>query len=343
MSLPIPTPPCTLLRRSCRGTLVAAFAVLLLASPTLLCAKGKQGKRDDTLARAQELLDAEKTDQASALLEPYLAKNPGDAEALLLRSTAHFMNGEMDAGRQDLARSLELDPSNRQAWLNRGALAIADTDYDTALDAFLKAEKLDPSASDNALNIGAVLLLQGKLGPASDRFRAYLEAGSPSADAYYLVATNYAMAGYAALAVENLKRSIELDERSRLRARTDPNFRELEGNSGFQQLLATDGYKPPPGAYSTSEELAVPYDPEKGTLLNAVVDALQAADIPYDPRVEVTPRWTLIWGDLRIKLTTAGDGRSRIDITAPPGQLTPAEWKQRVDRLFATITTKLIG
>lgn len=295
------------------------------------------------LAQARELLDAERPEEAARLLQGYLAEHPDDPAALLLRGNARLMVGRVAAGRQDLERAVSLDPELREAWLNLGAVAIADERYGEALEAFLTAEELDPGAAENDLNIGAVLLLSGKLQKASERFRAYLEGGEASADSFYLVATNYAMAGYAALAVEHLRRAIELDERSRLKARTDRNFLALSGNREFQELLATDLYEPEPGAYRASRTFDAPYNPKGGRLLEAVLDTLQLSGATFDPRVEVTPEWALIWGDLRIKVSRVSEEAGSVEISAPPERFTPAEWRRRAERLFAGIERQLDG
>ncbi len=294
----------------------------------------------EALARAQRLIDAGRAEEAIALLKPLAERAQPDAAALLLRSTARLMLGESAAGRRDLERALQLDPSQRPGWLTLAGLEIAEKRYDAALGALERARQLDPSAADNELNLGAVLLLQGKLEPASERFARYVQVNPQSASAYYLVATNYAMAGYHALAIQHLRRAIELEERSRLRARTDPNFADLESSRAFQQLLLSDPYVPPPGALRAAQLYAVPYD-TGGKLLDAVIAALLTLQQPFDPRVEVTPEWALIWGEFRIKLSPGAGGKGLVEVTAPAGSLDAARWKQRTDRLFREILVRL--
>lgn len=346
----VPTPR---LAPAARLALVVALTILLLVpSGTALAGKKKRAKRPlepaagqpgIDLAKVRELIDAERPDEALAILDPWVQRQPKDAEALLLRSTARIMTGDLEAGRADLERSLKLDPKQRQGWLNLGAMEIADKHWDPALQAFEKAEALDPAAPDNDLNIGAVLLLEGKLEPASQRFSAYLSGSSGgTAEAYYLVATNYALAGYAALAVEHLKRAIQLDERIRVNARSDPNFASLRGRPELDALLSTDTWRPAPGAYTAAHTFDAPYEAGDGELLKAVLDTLQLAALPFDPRVEVTPDWALIWGDMRIKVTRGEKGKGRVEVSADPGRFTPAEWKNRLDLLFDGIDQRLL-
>lgn len=328
--------------------LITSLATLLVlpASPAAgqRPAAGAQtpSSRAAALAIAQELLDDQRPEDALARIQPLLTATPDDAGALLLRSTARFMLGEADGGRRDLERALELDPSLRQGWLNRAALDLAEERYDAAFEAFRRAEALDPQAVDNHLNLGAVELLRGNLGPASDRFARYLEANPRSADAYYLVATNYAVAGYEALAIEHLRLAVEADDISRLRARTDPAFSSLAGNSRFQSLLNVDTYRPPEGAYKASRIYDTPYDPESALLLDAVIYTLQLSGRPFDSRVEVTDGWAVVRGDLRVKISNTLGEKGLVQVSAPPEAFTPTEWRQHTDELFQGIQVRLL-
>ncbi len=289
-----------------------------------------------SVARARELIDAGKAAQALPLLDQALAAAPSDAQALLLRSTARFQAGDLEGGRNDLERSLTLDPKQRQAWLNRGALDLAEKRYDRALEAFEQGERLDPAAHDNDVNLGAVLLLKGDLKGASARFERYLGAESTSAEAHYLVASNYALAGYAALAVDTLRRAIQLDERTRLKARNDPNFSTLDENPAFVDLLATDSYRLPPGAYSARRTFPLPYS-EDGRLVQAVVQAMRAAGEKLEPIFESGRGWTILWGELRIKVSGSADQPGTVEASAPVERMSAADWKRRTDKLLGAI------
>ncbi len=318
-----------------RAALLAIALFLGLLPSAAAAAAGED------LGRAAELIDAGDTGAALALLDRLIAAEPGVGEAYHLRSTVRFMMGDVERGRRDLDRALELDPRLRDAWMSRAALDISEERYDRALEALLKARELDPAAPDNALNVGAVLVLQGKLAEASAEFSTYLERNPASAESFYLVASNYAMAGYAALAIEHLARAIQIDERSRLRARTDPNFSGFEANGRFQDLLLNDGYRPPPGAHVAARVYDEPWAANGGRLLAAVIDALQFSGASFDRRVEVTPGWALIWSDFRIKVAGDGAGRGLVELSAPADRFTPAEWRERSEELFRQINVQL--
>jgi tetratricopeptide (TPR) repeat protein len=329
------------------AALVLALVLALLGAPRPAFASDRAADRasdrnpGQTLAQAQELLDSGRPQAALPLLDALLRKEPGNARALLLRSTARFLTDDIAGGTADLDLSLELDPRQRQAWLNKAALAIADKKYDAAFTALSEAEKLDPQASDNDLNLGAVLLLQGKLQPASDRFGRYLARHPRSAEPRYLVASNYALTGYAAFAIEHLRQAIEIDERSRVRARTDPNFAGLYSQARFQELLAADTYRLPPGAHTARRVYDVPYDQQDGMLVNSVLGALRTAGERHDPRLETTADWALIWGELRIKLSRTKDGKGLVEVSAPVERMSAAEWQRRSDKVLHAITIEL--
>ncbi len=318
------------------------LAFVALPLTLLLAAMPAAGQAPDPLAAAQRAVDQGRSEEALTLLQPILKRDPKNARALLLSSTAQCMEGEIDACRKDLDRALELDPTLRQGWLNRSALAISDKRYDDALAALRKAETLDPAAPDNALNQGAVQLLAGRLSEASADFERYLGANARSADAYYLVASNFALAGYSALAVQHLARAVALDERSRVRARTDANFGDLAANGSFQQLLETDGWTPPFGSPTASRVYAVPYSGAASPVLTALLNALQIARTPMDSRVEVNEGWALLWADVRIKLVRQSATETRVELTGKPGVLSAAAWEARTQELFSAIDRELL-
>jgi tetratricopeptide (TPR) repeat protein len=287
----------------------------------------------DALARAAELIDAGQPAAAVALLDARLASRE-EPPALLLRSTARFLLGEMDSGEADLRRALALDPALRQGWLNLAALEMAGGDHEAARQAFLRAEALDPGALDNDVNLGAVLLFLGRLEEASGRFERYLAREAGSGQAYYLVATNYAAAGYAALALRHLADAIRIDEKMRLGARTDANFAQIASSPEYARLLATDAFVHPPGSLLARRAFAAPYSDGDTRVVSAVLDALRALRVPFDRRVEVTPEWALIWADVRIKVRRDGAERTVVEVSAPPAAFTPQAFQARVEALF---------
>ena len=327
-------------RRFVSGLLVGLAGFALAAVSTAAATAATAGA--DPITAAQQAIDAGDGERAIQLLAPLLKREPKNAPALLLRSTAHCVDGDLDACRKDLDQALALDPSLRQGWLNRAGLAIAEKRYDDALAALAVAEKLDPAANDNAINLGAVYLLKGKLEAASREFERHLETNSRSAGAYYLVATNFALAGYSALAAQHLGRAIELDERSRVRARSDANFGELAATRPFQVLLTTDSFVPPAGSATASRIYRSPYKGSGSPILVAVLNALQIAGTPMDSSVEVTDEWALLWSAARIKIARRSEQETVIELSAAPAKFTPEGWDRRSRELYDGIDRELL-
>lgn len=323
--------PANMRSRSRRTVFVGVICLLVL----LL---GTQESGADQLDQVQELLDAQRISEAMQLLDGVIDRDPKNARAFLLRSTARFFEGKTAKGRKDLDRALELDPNLRQAWLNRAGLDLAEQNYDASFEALLKAQEIDPTAPENELNLGAVLLLRGDIEEANVRFARYLNQNPKSAEAAYLVASNYSIAGFSGLAIQQLKRSIALDERSRVRARTDPNFSALESSPQYLDLLERDSYVQPPGAYSTVRKYKLPFSGGDSNLLDAVVDTLQFSSRPFDHRIEVTEEWALLWSEIRIKVMRTADGHSEVHLSAPANRFTPAEWRVRSEEFLRQVT-----
>ncbi len=251
------------------------------------------------------------------------------------------MLGNLNEGKRDLNRSIELDPTNRQAWLNRAALDLADGNYPGALRNFGRAEALDRSSPDNSLNIGAVLLLLDRFDEAGDRFKDYLARNPGDAQARYLVASNYAMRGFVQPAIANLSRAIALDEKVRRNARTDPNFAPLNEFPAYQRILSTDTFRHDRGAMVVEQSYDSPYLAGQSLVLDAVISSLQLAGRPFDPQVEVTPAWALVWSDVRIKVSDNGGSGTRLEISAPPGRFSSGQWQALTAQLLRDVTVQL--
>ena len=316
---------------------LSCLLTLLLASPAVA---GAQAGADDParlVAAAEAKVEQGDALGALPLVERALKRDPKLARGYLVRSSARLILGEEAAGKQDLDRAITLDPSLRQAYLNRGAVAMAEGRNEAALADFQRARDLEPGDAGGHLNVGMAELLLGRLDAAARSFESYLAANPGQAQAQYMVARNYAMAGYAGLAISSLQQAVALDERMRAAARTDANFAALESNPRFQQLLALDSWRAPLGTKTARRSFGGAYLAGRGPLLQATLDALHALREPYEARVEVTPEWALLWGAMRIKLYDAPDGQGVVEVSAAPGKIPAPEWERRSDALLDSI------
>ncbi len=288
------------------------------------------------LVRAQALLDEGRPEDALAVLDQILAGRRNDPQALLLRSTGRIMLADVQGGVADLKKALRLDPDLRQGWLNLAGLEIAQERYGEAKKALLEAQRIDPEASDNHLNLGAVDLLQGQLEKAAAAFEQYLAKERQSAEALYLVASNYALAGAQDLAIDTLEKAIRANERMRLRARDDERFLQLR-TPAYSALLRTDSYRPPAGSHSAAAAFRAPYDPADNRLVYAVLNALRRLEIPYEAQIETTADWALVWAEFRIKISNQSNGTGVVSVSAPAERFSGAEWQRKTQELFRTV------
>ncbi len=312
------------------------FAFLAATLAFVLAAAPLAAQHEARLAMAERFLDQGRVTQALEVLDGVLKKDQKNARAVFMRSSARIMEGDLAGGFKDLQRALKLDPGMRQGWLNLAGLEIAEGRFEAAYEALLEARKLDPAAHDNDLNLGAVLVMQGELDRAASHFEDYLDVQGTSAEAQFLVAANYALAGTEKAALEHLGRAIEIDEHFRLRAREDERFLRLS-SLDYKVLLNTDVYAIPPEAHQVAAAFKVPYRQSDGKLLYAVLEALQQLGEVYDPRIEANPRWALIWAEMRIKISNQSGGTGVVSLSSPAGKITPDEWHRRSQALFKTV------
>jgi tetratricopeptide (TPR) repeat protein len=320
------------------------LAIAWIAFATVLAPRPLHAAKEDPvqlLSQARSRLDRGEAAAALPILDKLIKQEPKMAVAYQQRATARLMNGDLPGGKADLDKALSLDPGLRQAWLDRAAVAVAEQRWEAALGDFQKARELDPANPDSHLNVGAMELLLGRLDAAAQSFQGYLAARPGDAQAHYLVARNYAMGGYAGLAIQSLQQAIALDERVRAAARADANFSELTTNPRFVELLRVDSFRAPAGTWKAQRTFEAGYGAGRGPLLSATLDALHALRESYEPRLEVTPEWGLVWSRMRIKLYDDARGQGIVELTAPPDHFSDAEWLEKSDRLLDSIGIQL--
>ena len=324
--------------------LIVATLACTLALPRVHAQKrGQQSAANLTeqLDGAERLLESGDAVAALAIIEPLASGKKPSARALLLRSTAAFMQGDRVQGRSDLERSVELDPGQRQAWLNLGALELSEGAYDEALRAFTKAHDLDPEANDNWLNLGTALLWKGEFVRAEEMFRAYAARAPDAGEAWILIAKNYSVADQADMSLDAMERAVHANERTRLSIRMDPAFERLRALDRFHRIIELDTYVYPEQGHLRRFAYDTPYEIAEGHLLGRVIDALRRLGIRFDTRIEVTPNWSLVWGDLRVKIMGTEDGRGLVEVSATPERYSPDDFKLLSDRLARQIQVEL--
>lgn len=319
---------------------------LLLATPGLLAQddarNGVEARLDEAQTKIDEGAPEEALDVLDSLARERKRREKATPRETMLRGTARIMLGEVKAGSAQLESALEADPTLREGWLNLGGLEVAEGNYEAALEAFRKAHDLDPQAPESHLNLGATQVLLGHRVEAAEHFDRYLELEGGSADAHFLVATNYALAGLEHLALRHLGEAIERDERMRMKARQDRRFLALDSME-YRILLHTDAYRPPPDHHREAAAFRQKYSQKDNQLLYAVLGALRELEIAYDPAIEATARWALIWADdgLRIKVANQENETGVVRLSAPPDSFSDDEWQRTAQELFRQIHDEL--
>ena len=101
-------------------------------------------------------------DRALVLLEPYIKKNPGDAEAWNAIGVANIRSGNPKDAIEALQKAVKYDPANSVYTTNLAQAYIGGNKLGPALKASEKAIALDPKNRAAYLAKGSVFLLQGR-------------------------------------------------------------------------------------------------------------------------------------------------------------------------------------
>lgn len=309
--------------------------LLLLSLLVFTALTAAPARADDAqLAKIEKLIDDGDGPQALALLQKTIKGQPTPREQML-RGSARILLGELKAGGNEIEEALGRDPTLRRGWLNLAALDIAEGKYAVAYESFKKAQALDPNAPDSYLNLGACLMMMGRSAEAREHFDRYLSLRATAED-YYLVAANYALGRAYDLVVKTLEKAIALDERMRLRARSDDRFL-LVDTLEYRVLLFTDNYQPPADHYKTAAAFKQSYSQQNDKLVRAALEGLRRSGLRYEQEVEATARWVIVWGDLRMKIANQENGTGVISLSAPKSRFTPELWSQKTQEIFRSV------
>jgi Flp pilus assembly protein TadD len=125
---------------------------------------------DAGVKKASEKIRSSDFDGAIALLEPVLAKNPADVNALFYLGLARVGKQQYREAAEPLLRVTELQPPFAGAWLELGICYGKLGEADKALSAYDKNLQLEPASTAALYNSGLILFNANRVDEALARF-----------------------------------------------------------------------------------------------------------------------------------------------------------------------------
>jgi tetratricopeptide (TPR) repeat protein len=132
----------------------------------------------DMIRGAQALYNADKLDDAYTVVQDYLAKEPNDAQALILAATILKKAKKTPIAYSLAKRATELKPDRSETWNTLGQCAQHLWKLDEAMASYEKALKRAQNKEHRALylnNIGSIFIDQGKFQEAEKHIRQALD------------------------------------------------------------------------------------------------------------------------------------------------------------------------
>lgn len=136
------------------------------------------------LVRSGFLMEAGRYQDASKVLDSYLAKNPNDIRALHRRGTALFLLEETEAAAADFQKTTSLDASFAAAWNDLASAYRKMGQADKALGFLQQALKAEPGAAYILNNYGSTLRSLDRKEEALKQYEAAIQADPNYALAY---------------------------------------------------------------------------------------------------------------------------------------------------------------
>jgi tetratricopeptide (TPR) repeat protein len=162
---------------------------------------------DAGVKKASEKIRGEDFDGAVALLDPVLAKNPADVNALFYLGLARVGKQKYREAVEPLTRVTELQPAFAGAWLELGICYAKLGETEKALSAYDKNLQLEPASTAALYNSGLLLFDANRVDEARARFEQGIALKPTDPDLLDMAARCYIHEGQLARALEYLERA----------------------------------------------------------------------------------------------------------------------------------------
>lgn len=141
------------------------------------CFFGNHPQDTEPFQRATQAILDEQFSDVLMLLEPVLRRNPRNVYALVMRSHAYRMMGDMDAAWQDANLAVERAPANVNAVSHRGHLARVLSKLDQAKADYEKAILIQPKDGGGHFDLARCLYEQGQFQQSVLEYRKAMSLG----------------------------------------------------------------------------------------------------------------------------------------------------------------------
>jgi tetratricopeptide (TPR) repeat protein len=197
----------------------------MLAIPTSTvaqAAKKAPAHKAGQSAQAQLKIGKEQLEQrrfalAARSFSAAIRRDPGNAEAYLLRGTAYDQMGAPQAAIKDFTRYLEMNPRDPVGYVRRADANNFNLDHDRAIEDYSTAIKLSPNSSSAYLGRGLAYAALQKYGDAIKDYQWALKLNPKNVEALGNLGVACMMAGRSMEAMQYFERALQLE--------TDPQWR----------------------------------------------------------------------------------------------------------------------
>src|SRR5580704_2892603 len=200
-----------------------------------LAALKLESDKESAIARfnekAREYLSAGNPKAAAESYEKALRLSPRDAKLHYNRSLALDRLGDFSSEREELSRTVELDPNLAVAQNQLGLLAWRSGQQAQAEKLFKKTLAIDPTFSEAQSNLGVLYSQQGKNTEATQLFQRAIENDSKYSKAYVNLGLLMAQQGAFSDAEQQFRAAIGVD----------PNYAEASSALGMLQAKTGRG------------------------------------------------------------------------------------------------------